>query len=37
VYILDRDVRLARTLMLSTALTPEVEDAILKLPPRSVP
>jgi protein SCO1/2 len=35
VYILDRDVRLARTLLLSTALTPEVEDAVLKLPPRS--
>jgi protein SCO1/2 len=37
VYILDRDVRLARTLLLSTALTPEVEDAVMKLPPRSDP
>lgn len=37
VYILDRDVRLAQTLMLSTALTGEIEDAVLKLPARSDP
>jgi protein SCO1/2 len=37
VYILDRDVRLARTIVLSTALTAEIEDAVLKLPARSEP
>jgi protein SCO1/2 len=34
VYVLDRDVRLARTLMLSTSLSSELEDAVSKLPPQ---